>query len=182
MQRMTGTRAIAGGLGVLVFALAGCSSVRPYDIKITIHNRLQKSSVQVDIVGVKPADLPLWEDYSMTDYWSLKDDMRTDAEMEGMTKVFKFGPAAKTYPSPTLSEKDEIWNTWISEDSEDCEHLLILADIPGEFKDKAGDADPRRLKLPLESGRWSSQAKKNGIEIDVKRSGLSFKTSPKPLK
>jgi len=49
-------------------------------------------------------------------------------------------------------------------------------DLPGVDADKAGNADPRRLILPLDAGQWKDPS---AIEILIQESGARLLTPKK---
>jgi len=59
-----------------------------------------------------------------------------------------------------------------------AQHLVIVADLPGVVTDQVGNADPRRLILPLDRAAWDSGV--NTINILVQESGLKLQTPRKP--
>ncbi|MGH7995387.1 MAG: hypothetical protein ACREFX_03445, partial [Opitutaceae bacterium] len=160
-------------LAAAVFALGGCASApqpRPYSVRVTLDNDLVGSSIEVDLVGVNTiADLPKWQNYSVTQYWQPQDTFRHDAHKYTM----QFGPG--TAKSFTLLSTDPIWKDWLGTGAT---NLVVMADLPEAAADQSGNADPRRLILPLDKHAWGSDV--NTIDILVQESGLKLLTAHKP--
>lgn len=161
---------------LLVSALAffaGCKllpkSTKPgdYDVRFQLDAALAGSSIQIDIVGANAlSDLPKWESYSVNDYWKPGDAMRRDA----LKAIISFGRGKESVQS--LSMQDEIWRTWLRSGAT---YLVIVADLPGGgFVDRTGNADPRRLILPLSRGEWGKDTRE--IRILVQESGMRLLT------
>ena len=159
---------------VLVVAV-GCNSVRPYPVRVTIDDRIQNRSVQVDIVAVSEADYQTWEGYSMSQYWRYGDPWRRDAEKF----VMRFGQDSQG--QQTLAIDDPIWKRWLAKGGT---RLLILGDLPEVIEDKPGAADPRRLVVPLHSGAWAKPipGKRRAIEIRIESGNLRCLTPFDPEK
>ncbi len=153
-------------LVAVCFFLASCNSVDPaksFAVRFQLDPALAGNSIQIDVIGVSStADLPKWEYYSISDYWKAGDAMRRDA-----TKVvMNFGPGQE--PVQTLLINDKIWDNWLSTGAD---HLVIVAHLLGSsFVDRPGNADSRRLILPLNGKSWGKDT--NEIQILVQASGL----------
>lgn len=161
------------GLAGLIFALGGCASApapKAYGVKITLDTPLVGTSVQIDLVGVNElADLPKWQNYSVTDYWQPNNSFRRDARKYTM----QFG--RDTANTQTLLSSDPHWAEWLRTGAL---QLVIVADLPGTQTDQAGNADPRRLILPLDKAAWGGKV--DTLEILVQESGLRLMTPRKP--
>jgi hypothetical protein len=151
----------------------GCASApkaRIFNVKVTLDPALAGSSLQVDLIGANPiSDLPKYESYSVSDYWKPGDSLRHDATKA----VLAFGQGRPM--TQTLSSTDPIWKKWIATGAM---HLVVLVDLPGIPADRAGNADPRRLILPLDGAQWKS--KTDSLEILVQESGARLMTAKKP--
>ena len=160
-------------LALLALVLGGCTSApqpKAYSIHVTLDDALVGTSVQVDVVGVNTlADLPKWQSYSVTEYWQPQNAFRRDAHKYSM----QFG--RETPKSLTLASTDPIWADWLRTGSM---NVVLIADLPGAAADQAGNADPRRLILPLDAAAWGSDVKQ--IEILVQESGFKLLTARKP--
>jgi len=160
-------------LALLVMGLAGCASgpqPKAYSIHVTLDDALVGTSVQVDLVGVNTlADLPKWQGYSVTEYWQPQNAFRRDAHKYSM----QFG--RETPKSQTLASTDPIWTDWLKTGAM---NVVLIADLPGAAADQTGNADPRRLILPLDAAAWGSDVKQ--IEILVQESGFKLLTARKP--
>jgi hypothetical protein len=160
--------------GVLSLALlAGCATApKPsaYEIVVTLDPSLQGASLQVDLVGANElSDLPKWQNYSVTEYWQPGNAFRRDAN--NVTLAFGRGQPM----TQSLASTDPRWTEWLRTGAL---HLVILADLPGAMSDQMGNADPRRLILPLDRAAWGS--KTNRIEVVVQESGIRLVTPRRP--
>jgi len=161
------------GLVFLAFSLGGCASApapRAYGVKVTLDSTLAGTSVQIDLVGVNElADLPKWQSYSVTDYWQPNNAFRRDARKYTM----QFGRDKDS--TQTMLSIDAHWAEWLRTGAL---QLVIVADLPGAQTDQAGNADPRRLILPLDKAAWGGKV--DTLEILVQESGLRLMTPRKP--
>jgi hypothetical protein len=143
---------------------------RAYNVKVTLDGPLADTSVQVDLVGANElADLPKWQSYSVTDYWQPNNAFRRDARKSTM----QFGRGKPN--TQTLLGSDPHWEEWLRTGALD---LVIVADLPGAVTDQMGNADPRRLILPLDRAVWGRNV--DTIEILIQESGLRLLTPRKP--
>jgi hypothetical protein len=170
-------RALAAGLGLLATALllAACNSApKPaaQTITLALDKSLENTSLQVDIIGANAtSDLPKWESYSITEYWQPGNTTRRDTDR--YTVDFGRGKPA----SQMISAIDAKWARWLQTGAT---YVVVIADLPGVASDQQGNADPRRLILPLDAKQWKKD-RKDPIEIQIKESGLHLLT-PRNLK
>jgi hypothetical protein len=154
---------------VMGVVLGGCKAgPGQYDLTVTLADSLKRPNgalppVQVDVIGIKAADMAQWQGYSVSKYFSGDDARRKDAAARGM-KEMALGPAK---PSDTLSKGDQLWGKW-----QKAEMIVILANIPGYSGSTGGD-DARRLILPTRTDFW----KDSKININVESSLLSIDAS-----
>ena len=162
------------GMGAMALAFSGCKSCgpRPYNIQVDLDPSLRGKSVLVDVVGVNPPSVQRWDNYSMSSYWREGDPLRRDNASDRVSFSFVSGDAA----SKTLSVTNAQWKAWLGKG---VNNIFVLADLPGPHQDKPGDADDRRLKLPIDSCYWS---KTNTLNILVQQSGLKVLTPQAPAK
>jgi hypothetical protein len=150
---------------------AGCTSApnpRSFTVKVNLDPALAGSSLQVDLIGANPvSDLPKLESYSVSSYWNPGDALRRDAAK--VTLAFGQGREA----TQVLDITNPIWETWLKTGAQD---LVVMVDLPGIAADKAGNADPRRLILPLDAGQWNGSGV---IEILIQESGVRLLTPKK---
>jgi len=73
----------------------------------------------------------------------------------------------------TISAQHPHWQTWLKSG---VAHLVILADIPVITNDQAGNADARRLIIPLDKKLWN---RKDPLEILIQESGIKLQTKQK---
>jgi len=157
----------------VLLAAAGCTGIGKYNVRLGVNPALQSQSVQVDVIGVNDTNYAMWEQYSMGQYWSPGDKLRVGSE--GAKVTFYFGLNREAVQ--TLPISAEKWKQW---KSQGCRHLFVLADL-GAVSDAPGEADPRRLILPLETHRWRGRPS-NPIRIQIRESGIACETPPKPEK
>jgi hypothetical protein len=157
---------------ISTFFFASCTSAprpRAYGIQVDLDPALAGSSLQVDLIGANPvSDLPKYETYSVSDYWKPGDALRRDA----LKVTLAFGQGRPI--SQTLNVTDPAWQRWLQTGAQ---YLVVLVDLPGIAADRAGNADPRRLILPLDAARWS---KTDTLHILVQESGARLLTPQKP--
>jgi len=158
---------------LVALLLAGCATVpkpSPYNIQIKLDPALAGTSLQVDLIGAnETSDLPKWQSYSVSEYWQPGNAFRRDARKV----TIAFGRGQPT--THTLASTDKQWAEWLRTGAL---HLVVIADLPGTVSDQVGNADPRRLILPLDRAAWGSKV--NTIEIVVQESGLRLMTPRRP--
>jgi len=156
-------------LGLLAAGCASQPKARSYGLRIELDPDdpdFASTSIQVDIIGANEvADLPKWQNYSVTSYWIPGDLMRRGA----VKATLEFGLGKS--PVLTFDSSDPLWNRWISTGAL---HLVILADLPGITGDQPGNADPRRLILPLDRRKWPRGV--STIDIRIQASGIKLLT------
>lgn len=167
---------LAALAALLLFGLlAGCNSAptpRNFNVRVEVDPVLAASSVQLDFVGANAvSDLPKWQTYSVSDYWQPGDPLRRDSEKA----VLRFGPGKPSVQ--TFSGLDPIWNRWLGTGAL---YLVVLVDLPGIAADREGNADPRRLILPLDKAEWARGIET--IELRVQESGIRLLTPKKTAK
>ncbi|MEO7701867.1 MAG: hypothetical protein ABIZ04_21790 [Opitutus sp.] len=159
-------------VALLQFLSSGCASrpePRAYAVQVTLDGPLAGTSVQVDIVGANEiADLPKWQTYSVTQYWQPENAFRRDA------RKFTLQFSRDKPTTQSLSQTDPHWAEWLQTGAM---QLVVVADLPGPVTDQVGNADPRRLILPLDRAAWGRSAGK--VEILVQESGLRLMTPRK---
>ena len=148
-----------------LFLGSGCNSstVKPraFEVQLSIDKSLETTSLQVDLIGANTlADLPKWSAYSVTDYWQPDNLQRRDAAKF----TYQFGRGLRT--TVTISRDDPRWQPWLKSG---VAHLVILADLPGGATDQMGNADPRRLIIPLDKKLWKRKAP---LEIVIQEGGI----------
>jgi hypothetical protein len=156
----------------LLALLGGCASgptPQSYTLNFTLDKALEGTSLQVDIIGANAvADLPKWEAYSITDYWQPGNVTRRDADKISI----EFGRGKPTAQSVAVSNPK--WNAWLKRG---VLYVVVLADLPGVSADKQGNADSRRLILPLDKAQWANGDQK--IDVLIQESGLRLLTPKK---
>lgn len=162
------------GAALLLAFLGGCASApkaRIFNLRIELGPALAGSSIQLDLVGANSvSDLPKWQTYSVSDYWQPGDPMRRDADKA----VLRFGQGKETVQ--VFPDTDPIWNRWLRTGAL---YLVVLVDLPGLAADREGNADPRRLILPLDAHEWNRDV--TTIELRVQESGIRLLT-PKRIR
>lgn len=157
-----------------VVAFSGCSSApKPtqYSLKIEIDGALASSSIQLDIVGANAvSDLPKWETYSVSEYWQPGNPMRRDADKV----VLSFGEGKPTVQY--FSSDNGAWQRWLNSGAR---YLVLVVDLPGIAADREGNADARRLILPLDKRKWPRGV--DVLELRVQESGIRLLTPMKDV-
>lgn len=154
----------------LAFALGGCVTKpqpQAWNVKVTVDPSLTGTTLDVDIVGVNDlTDLPKWQTYSVTEYWQPGNTFRRDAPRATLS----FG--RDRAPEQVFAATDARWQGWLRTGAAS---LVLIADLPGEVGDRTGNADPRRLILPLDKNAWPG--KTQALEVLVQESGLRLLTA-----
>lgn len=169
-------------LPVLLIALAGmaillpgCSSCkpgqpgkpRPYNIQVNLDPSLKGKCEVVDLVGVNPASVARWEQYSMSSYWKEGDTLRRDSKPDRVTLSFAAGQPL----TQTLNVNNAQWAAW---KAKGVNYILVLAELPGRHDDKPANADDRRISLPLDECHWAKGT--NTLNVLVQQSGIQLLT------
>ena len=157
-------------LTLLVSSGCNSSTVKPraFEVNLTIDKPLESTSLQVDLVGANAlADLPKWTSYSVTEYWQPDNPQRRDASR--ITYQFGRGISNKI----TLSRDDVRWQPWLKGG---VAYLVIMADLPGSAVDQNGNADSRRLIIPLDKKLWR---RNDSLEILIQEGGIRLQTKQK---
>jgi len=167
------------GMVAVAWAAGGCTP-GPFNVKVFVdeadaglrdEQTKTLKSIQVDLIGVNPSEYEQWEQMSVSEYWEPTNPIRQSAYQY----VMKFGDIEPT--EQVLSAENKIWNRWIKENQ--AEHLFVFANLQG-IEDKPGDADPRRVILPLARGKWDMSAWGNiDIPIKLRAAGLVPLRQPK---
>lgn len=157
---------VFSGALLLVSGCASAPQASRYSLKFELAPSLVGSSIQIDLIGANAvSDLPKWQTASVTEYWQPDNPQRRDADKA----VLQFGPGKDNVQ--IFSGNDAIWNRWITTGAM---HLVVLVDLPGIAKDREGNADPRRLILPLDGKKWPSDIKT--LDLRVQESGIRLLT------
>jgi hypothetical protein len=156
--------------GLLVIALLGSGCAQRI-VNVEATEDICGKSVEIHLVGVNESQQRQWDTESMTRYWEPENQLRKSAKE--YTYVIKFGQGQPC--EAILGGKEPVRDEW---KKRKAEYLYVLADLPGIFEDKDGNADARRLRIPfLTSKCWKFQDKK--IEINVENSGIVCLTAHK---
>lgn len=158
-----------------LFAFGGCASstVKPraFEVRLTVDPAMANTSLQVDLIGANTlADLPKWTTYSVAEYWQPDNPLRRDDSH--LCAQFGRGLPAKL----VVGREHPHWQVWLKSG---VSHLVILADLPGISNDQAGNADARRLIIPLDKKLWDRKAP---LEILITESGMKLLTKQKNQK
>lgn len=164
------------GLLLVVLLMAGCRT-----ITVTATDDICKKSVEVHLVGVNRFEKSRWESVSMADYWKPGSDLRKSSK--GYRHTIQFPLRAGTllkgetpcHKVLAEEDKDLIWAIW---KARSAEYLFVLADLPRgakKFEDLSGNADARRLCLPLGKDCWE----KGEIVLSIEAAGIVSLTMPK---
>ena len=155
------------GLLIVGLIVAGCRVSNPIAVRVvnvTATKDVCGKSVEIHLVGVNQSQKTQWDTESMTKYWEPENQLRKSAKQ--YTHVIRFGQGLPCELS--LGKKDPIRREW---KRRKAEYLFILADLPGIFEDKDGNADARRLRIPaLTSECWPFLGSK--INISIESSGI----------
>ena len=137
---------------------------------MSVDPSLVGTSLRVDLIGAnKLADVPKWEAYSINEYWQPANGVRDDANKETM----QFG---RGHPeTQSFTSDNPLWKGWLATGAL---YLIVIAELPGSWTDRPGNADPRRISLPLDKGEWPKNT--GTIELTIQQSGIRLLTPKKP--
>lgn len=148
----------------------GCASTKTHPPRYQAWNvsitKSTTASIEVDLIGVRDSEKPIWDGYNLDKYWSDGDLRRKDAKP--LTQILKVGQPW------VVSMNDSKWQEWLNRGATD---LLVVANLPGHFD--AGPADPRHCYLSLNKYAWPP--KTNTLEIVIQDTMISVQT-PQALK
>ncbi|NQU75998.1 MAG: hypothetical protein HQ546_06790 [Planctomycetes bacterium] len=148
---------------VLALGLAGCGYGRR-EVVVRLDCKDERGtmpSVKIHMIGVSnPGEYRRLRDLSMTEYWTWQKD----------AKVYEMEMGEGLKNPQILSRKDPIWKNW-----SEAKLLVVLSSFPPS-KDLPGDADARRLILPLKRSSWQGSS----TPIVVKATGLVCDQAYKP--
>ncbi len=153
-------------------AFAGCNTnpfPDPYDIRVSLSDDLRGASIQVDAIGIPNGELSKFRTKSVTDYWKPGDDDRVLATKK--TLVF----TRDTGLTQSIPSDDPLWNRWIQQ--YEAQYMVFLVDLPGLSQDMEGNADKRRLIIPLDKKLWEERP--SVINVTVSMNGVS--SNPVPM-
>src|SRR5208337_1876229 len=135
---------------------------RAYNLHINLDPALKDSSVEVDVIAVNSYDLERLKSYSVNKYWQAGDSMRQDLPKLSFSFV-----SGNDYQR-VFKSKDPKWQQWTKSG---VQYLVVLADLPGVYKDgMTGSQDPRRQLLPICECYWPSGTK--DLVVEVQASGV----------
>lgn len=152
--------------------LGGCGSkpvMGQWDLVIapdaSLNDGGRLPQVEVDVVGVKPAELDNWRSKSIDEYFSGNDQFRANSREYARTLTFSASDSAPK----TISIKDPLWATWKARGTM---NLVVLASAR-TIKPGSG-IDGRRLVIPLDKRAFKGSVQQ--IDIQIKSSGVQSPT------
>jgi len=155
---------------MVLFLLVTCTGCAPYrGISMKVAQDIKDANIEVHLVGVHPSSYDEWYNYSVDKYWSYSDAKRINADKV----VYLFGKGKGTsIIVPINKGKGLLKNKWNKWKKEGCRHFVVLANLPLHSGDKPGNADLRRLFLPMRRNRYQ----KSEIEIAIKAGNVECLT------
>jgi len=182
-------RAARSLVPLALLAAIGCGGMGRYNVHVALdHQGFRRElntipSVEVNLVAVNASEYPVWHGYSVTQYWTPDNPLRVTSVRQGQGKVLTFGEQPPF--EQVLRRADPVWDTWADKGAM---HLIILSNYPRVSTDLPGDADVRRVILPLAKRRWRSYGwftRLFGLgdylmHLVVTPSGVVNHTPPKP--
>jgi hypothetical protein len=163
------------GLLAVLPLVTGCRSVGRYNVKVQVDREDWDRTVQVDFIGVTKTDYPRMNAVDINQYFAPNSDFRRDVDRV----TLQFGQDRE--PVQTLSKRNPAWRRWLGSGAM---YLFVLADLPGAFVGSAGEADMRRLVLPLRKKRWPRSIRLLGapIVIELQSSRIHLLSRTKGIK
>ena len=180
---MTARRTTAPTLALVLLPLAaiGCSGMGRFDLDVALdHQGFQTErstipSVEVNFIGVNANEFPVWNQYSVNKYWMPEDPQRVTAVRQGQSQVITFGEQPPF--RQIVSRTNPVWDKW---KSKGATYLIALCNFPRVSQDQAGNADVRRVVLPLEKRLWSGYFwGRRRLSFEVSPRGIVCRTAPK---
>ncbi|MGE9296494.1 MAG: hypothetical protein ACQKBV_09435 [Puniceicoccales bacterium] len=176
MNKSSAEHSAHTGFLIVLLALTafftGCSSPdpRPYNVDLDANQNLGSSTVRVDLIGISSSDANRLMGYPIDKYWDPSNPLRQSLQK----KTFVFGEGQPT--THVLAIDDPIWNEWLSRGAD---QLLIIADLPGVFKE---GSDLRRLVIPLDLYRWPNGWfwRTKTIDLQIQAPLIQLKTAQIP--
>jgi hypothetical protein len=135
-------------LGILIAFLSGCLP----SIRIEGKGGITQKSVEIHIRGINETEKQRWQQLSMTNYWQ-PDSQSAKSAMDRRITLYMGAGKPSIYE---ISKKDypEVWKKW---EGNNASYLLVLVDMPivaNPYQDMSGNADARRLLVPLKNCCW----------------------------
>lgn len=129
--------------------------------------------MRVDLIGVTESDWESLAQYPVSQYWTPGDPVRNSLNKQ----TYVFGEGQKK--TQLMKRDDPLWNAWMGRGAL---YLLLIADLPGIFKDQPGTKDMRRILIPLDSHRWPSGwfSSTNTIQLEIRSSLIQIETPEVP--
>jgi hypothetical protein len=168
-------------IGTLALAfLAGGCDPGPFNVEVLLDDNDtglrdkigSVKSIEVDFIGVNESELERWKQMSVNSFWEPDNAIRAGAKKHVMT----FGQS--NLPKQVLLKKELIWKTWIADRG--AEYLVVVAYLPWIQKDQPGEADPRRVILPLKVSKWEwSLWGADTIPVQIGSGGMTLLRQPK---
>ena len=159
---------MVGLLASVVFLISGCATLqKPVVWNISI-DKTTPASIEVDLIGITASEIPAWESMNVDKYLAPGSQLRKDADKN--TVDLKMGKQL------VLSKTDPKWSGWLLPGGRGVDHLVIIANLPGQWQ--AGTGDWRRKIIPLDKRAW--QAKNDTLEFQVKDTEISEMTARTP--
>lgn len=172
------TKLLAIATIVLAFLAGGCAP-GPFNVEVSLAEKDAKlrdetgtlRSIEIDLVGVNESELERWKQMPISNFW------KTDSPIRLGSRRFVMAFGQGRSPKQALLKADAIWKTWIEERG--AKYLVVLAYLPS-IQDQPGEADPRRIILPLERGKWEWAAwGADTIPIQLGTGGITLLRQPK---
>jgi hypothetical protein len=182
MPAMTTRRLLCGLLLVGLLAAVGCTGMGRFDLDVTMDHRAFQAelgtvpSVEVNFIGVNRTEYAVWYSYSINKYWLPENSQRVTAVRQGETAVATFSEHPPY--NVVISRTNKFWDRWRKKGAI---YLIALCNYPRTSKDEPGEADPRRVILPLSKQRWSGYFwGRRRIRFQVTPRGIDCLTPPLP--
>lgn len=179
---MTTRRGLILGLLALLIGGVGCMGMGRFDLEVALdHQAFQAElstipSVEINFIAVNRNEYAVWYSYSVNKYWMPDDPQRVTPVRQGETAVMTFGESPPF--SQVLSRTSQIWDRWRKKKAI---YLIALCNYPRTAEDRPGEADVRRVVLPLDKQRWSGYFwGRRRIRFHCSPRGMECLTPPLP--
>lgn len=165
MKKYTSKLVSLFGFAITV-SFCGCVSqgVQPHSFEVRVDNSLKDASMEIHAIGVNPVEATRFAEMSVSDYWKSGNPVR----MSNTPQKVKFNLPSQERMK--LSSESPVWNEWLSRGATE---IVFIADLPGDYEDKRGNSDRRRIILPLDSNCWEGDfSDDQAIVIDIGPNGI----------
>jgi len=127
----------------LILLVCGCGDKSIKKVTVEADPSVEGMLVTLDLVGVNKLDLPRYEAYSVSQYWTQDDPLRKSNQ--DFREHLPFVGSLESVMEFDVTE--DRWKEWYKSG---VRYLVVIADIPGIVEDTPGN-NARRQIIPLDA-------------------------------